>query len=201
MESLVTIGGVDYTLFRNHIEEVGGKCLPSIYLGTDSGGEHSTIAPFAISLSGTDYGLTLDWNGATYNKLSGGVYDSTAWELSRSGDIHTNGGINATGNIATNGDCSAATFNGVGIETLSIAGNATASITMPNSTSAFMLVTSVNGPGRFIVSARCNSSGTVYYEAMRLGSSAIGVTFTTSTNTLTAQNNNPGADQFLIFRF
>jgi hypothetical protein len=151
---------------------------------------------------GSDHIYLYDSNNILYATIDSTygyrVFDGVgtfAGRLSRAGDL------NISGKIDAGGDCSAATFNGVGIETMSLAGSGVLSINMPNSTSAFMLVTSVNGPGRFIVSARCNSSGTVYYESMRLGTSAIGVTFTTSTNTLTVQNNNPGADQFLIFRF
>ena len=163
------------------------------------------------------YGASFRVNGSYNGDTKNAYYSNDGIELyknytrifrvSADGSVYSANDIEAADDLkvgdalTVTGAATASTFNGVGIETLSIAGNATASITMPSSTSAFMLVTSVNGPGRFIVSARCNSSGTVYYEAMRLGSSAIGVTFTTSTNTLTVQNNNAGADQFLIFRF
>lgn len=164
------------------------------------GNAHAAIGSDYIELYDSNNILSATIDSTYGYRIFNGV-GTFAGRLSRTGDINIAGEIDAIGNISSGGNISASAFNGVGVETLSIAGNATASITIPNSTSAFMLVTSVNGPGRFIVSARCNSSGTVYYEAMRLGSSAIGVTFTTSTNTLTAQNNNAGADQFLIFRF
>lgn len=115
MESSVTVGGVDYTLFHNSITESNGDCLPAMFLGTVSGGNHSTINPFSISVGGTDYELELSKNGAKYGIFSGGVFDSTAWQLSRDGagfdvPVSVYKGLSVTGATSLNGD---ATVGGV----------------------------------------------------------------------------------------
>lgn len=109
MESSVTIGGTDHTLFFNAITESNGDCLPAMFLGNALGGNHSTINPFLITLFGTDYDLMLDRNGVTYDKLSGSVYDSTAWQLSRDEAVFNvpvlaNTGLSVTGETSLGGD-------------------------------------------------------------------------------------------------
>ena len=90
------------------------------------------------------------------------------------------------------------TLNGIlGVDYTTIANGSSGSITIPNSTSAFLLVTGIQTAGKYIVSVRCNSSGTVSHA--EFGSP--GATFSVSTNTLTIANSSGGAIQILILRF
>lgn len=113
MASLVTIGGVDQTIFRNIVTESDGDCWPEIYLGNSLGGDdhsHSNINPFRILLFETAYYmLQLDRNGATYSPLSGIVVDPPAWKLSRDEAVFNvpvlaNTGLSVTGETSLGGD-------------------------------------------------------------------------------------------------
>ena len=90
------------------------------------------------------------------------------------------------------------TLNGIlGIEYTTIANGSSGSITIASSTSAFLLVSGIQATSKFIVSVRCNSSGTVSHA--EFGSP--GATFSVSANTLTIANSSGGELQILILRF
>ena len=121
----------------------------------------------------------------------GNLYGANYWEFLTSG---------ATLNVpvTVNDDLSATTFNSfLKIERTTIANGSTGSINMPNSTSAFLLVSGIRDASKFIASVRANSAGDVSH--VEFGTP--GATFSVSTNTLTIANNSNGEMQILIFRF
>ena len=121
-----------------------------------------------------------------------------AGRLSRDGDLNIAGEIDAAGNISSNGDISASTFNSfLKIERTTIANGSTGSINMPNSSSAFLLVSGIRDASKFIASVRANSAGDVSH--VEFGTP--GATFSVSTNTLSITNSSNGEMQILIFRF
>lgn len=114
IESSVNINGTDYTLFQSNITEWMGGCASNIYLSSTSG-YHATVAPHTITCADPDYALELSKAGAQYDKLIGGVYDSTPWELTDSAaDFHVPvsayNGLSVTGATSLRGD---ATVGGV----------------------------------------------------------------------------------------
>lgn len=119
---------------------------------------------------------------------------------------------NGTPTISLGGDTGIADFQGVGvsgnltastintflkIERTTIANGASGSINIPNSSSAFLLVSGIRDASKFIASVRANSAGDVSH--VEFGTP--GATFSVSTNTLTIANSSNGEMQILIFRF
>ena len=122
IESSVNMNGTEHTLFQSNITEWMGGCASNIYVSSTSG-YHATIAPHAITCGDPDYELELSKNGAKYGIFSGGVFDSTAWQLSRDGagfdvPVSVYKGLSVNGATSLRGD---ATVGGVLKETNRIA--------------------------------------------------------------------------------
>lgn len=198
MESSVTVGGVDYRLFHNAISEIGGGCRSVIYLGTTSGVNHLTINPLSITLFGANYDLTLDGNGATYDKLSGSVYDSTAWRLyndaaqfyvpvtvadnlSVTGDTSITGGLTVGGDLSVTG-----TINSIGIEQFNITAGSSKTVTLANSTANCFIVSGSTANLRTMIIAYTTAAGVTSYT---MNPSASSITVTTGTNSITIASN------------
>ena len=115
IESLVTIEGVDYSLFHASVTERQGNCLPALSFESAFDGSHSAINPFSVSFGGPDFDLTMSKLGVVYERVSDGTDDITPWELTdRAADFHVpvsaHNGLSVIGATSLRGD---ATVGGV----------------------------------------------------------------------------------------
>lgn len=114
------------------------------------------------------------------------------------GAVPTGAGLFCDWDATFKGNVNAVTLNGIlGIEFTTIDNGASGSITVPNSTSAFLLSSGIRDGSKFISALRCNSGGDVSH--VEFGSP--GGTFAVSTNTFTITNSSNGVMNILILRF
>ena len=164
IESSVNINGTDYTLFQSNITEWMGGCASNIYVSSTSG-YHATIAPHSITCGDPDYELELSKAGAQYEKFIGGVYNSTLWKLTDSGDLSVAG-----------------TINSIGIEQFNITAGSSKTVTLANATAHYFVVAGSTSNHRTTIIAYATTAGAVSYT---MTPSASSITVTTGTNFIT----------------
>lgn len=194
ISSVVTVGGTDKDVF-SIVNMDGGTNeywpIMSIKGDPDGNGErHTNFQPGVGQLRGPDHVLTLSRIGASLVPSSLDS-DTPSWDLARSSATF-NIPVTVTDNVT------ASTFNSfLKIERTTIANGASGSINIPNSSSAFLLVSGIRDGSKFMSSVRANSGGDVSH--VEFGTP--GATFSVSTNTLTIANSSNGEMQILILRF
>ncbi len=91
----------------------------------------------------------------------------------------------------------ATTLNGIfGVESITIANNATGTVSIPNNGGVLIVSHSTYANGRYLLIAHANNSGTVYYTAINTTTT----TFATSTNALSITNTSGGTAFVTILR-